>query len=153
MNKREQRERIEGRIECPLCQSNKEQCPRCQAYERLPKWRLLQAFITFVMGVPHPDPRQTPIFKHRKFTRVITLFIVFYSSVALTCSLVAMFAAGNLFAQVLLVPPIIASLMITSGTLRTMSTYVLHYAGHGVFGKYNRFRRRTRFDDGVDVVV
>ncbi len=139
MNKREQRERIEGRIECPLCQSNKEQCPRCQAYERLPKWRLLQAFITFVMGVPHPDPRQTPIFKHRKFTRVITLFIVFYSSVALTCSLVAMFAAGNLFAQVLLVPPIIASLMITSGTLRTMSTYVLHYAGHGVFGKYNRF--------------
>lgn len=137
MNQREPRERIERAVECPSCQSNEEQCPRCQAYDQLPKWRLLQAFITFVMGVPHPG--QIPIFKHRKFTRVIAVFTVFYLSVVLTSSLVAMFATGNFFTQVLLVPAILASVMITSGALRTMSTYVLHYASHGRFGKYDRF--------------
>lgn len=136
MNTREPNEEFEVGIQCPLCKSNEARCPRCQAYERLPKWRLLQAFITFVMGTPHAGQR--PLFQHSRATRVVAVFAAFYASVVLTCSLVALFATGNLFTRVVTVPAIIASVLVTSGALRTMSTFVLHYASHGAFGKYDR---------------
>ena len=121
---------------CPLCRSTNEQCPRCQAYERLPKWRVLQAFITFVMGVPHVG--QTPIFKHNKLSRVLTIFIGLYSSVILTSSMIVAFANAGVLAKALLVPAIVASVLITSGIARSMSTYVLHYASHDAFGNLSR---------------
>jgi hypothetical protein len=97
---------------------------------------VLQAFITFVMGAPHNG--QTPIVRHNKISRVLTIFIGFYSSVFVTSTMVAVFANAGVVTKVLLVPAITAAVLITSGMARSMSTYVLHYASHGAFGSHSR---------------
>ena len=136
MSKRESLRKNECPVKCPHFK-NGQQCPRCQANERLPHWRLLQALITSVMGVPYPG--QEPIFKHTPITRAISVFATFYATVITTYLMVIQFSRAGLMIKFLLVLAIVASILITSGMLRSMSMYLLHYAAHGSFQKFNRW--------------
>lgn len=136
MNRKSTKKGIRASLQCPLGNTSGPQCPRCQAYERLPKQPLLQAFITFVMGVPHVG--QTPIIQQTRTTRVITLFVVFYLSVLATGLGVVLATKVGLAAQLLLIPAIITSVLVTSGLARSMSMCIMHYASHGDFGRYSR---------------
>lgn len=123
-------------VECPLCKPYEEKCPRCQAYERLPKSRALQGLITFVESVPHVG--QTPILIHNEVTRLITIFVGFYLSIAAAWSMIVMFAAAGPIERVMLGFGIAASVLVTSGMARSLSNYIVHYASHGAFGKHGR---------------
>jgi fatty acid desaturase len=121
---------------CPVCQRQDHQCPRCQAYERLPKWAWLQAFITSVMGVPHVG--QQPYFRHHSpFTAAIMVFLMLALSVLSSTLLIALIPQSGPTMRVLLTLMLLASLMLTSGLLRAMSMFILHYASHGAFGRFN----------------
>jgi fatty acid desaturase len=121
---------------CPVCQAGGKKCPRCQAYERLPKWAWLQAVITWVMGVPHVG--QQPYFSHHSPHRaVVAVFTMLALSVLSSALLIVLIPQAGLLMKPLLALALPASLMLTSGLLRALSIYVLHYASHGAFGRFN----------------
>lgn len=125
-----------GKERCPLCEYEKRQCVRCQAYERLPKWKALQSLITFVMGAPHPGER--PLLTQTRKIKLATIFSVFFGSIILTVAITSLLSTVGLMAKLILIPPLVAAMMTSSGMFRSMSMYVLHYASHGAYGRYSR---------------
>jgi fatty-acid desaturase len=116
--------------------AQEEKSPRCQAYKRLPKWAWLQAFITWVMGVPHLG--QKPFFNHHSPQRVVVyIFAMLAFFVALSVFLVQISPGVNLLIGLSLLLPLLFSLLVTSGLLRAMSMYMEHYASHQAFGKFS----------------
>lgn len=121
----------DGGHRCPSCASEEQQCPRCQAYERLPKWKWLQALITFVMGIPHDG--QVPLLKQTKASRLATIFVAFFGAVGAAGVITALLFVATWLAQVILAALLVVALLAASGMFRSMSMYVLHYASHGSY--------------------
>lgn len=122
---------------CALCTPGEAPCPRCSAHERLPRRRLLQAFLTFVAGAPHPGQR--PLI--RKSPRICLAgtfaVLVTWSGLGSACVLTLSEAASPAY-WVALLPLTVLSVVSTSGAFRAMHTFVLHHASHEDFGRRSR---------------
>lgn len=129
-------ERMEAEPRLPTCEHGERSCPRCQAYELLPKSRLLQALITFVMSTPHKGQR--PLLKQTRASRLLTVFGVFGGAVATSSITTMLLLTDSSPARFLLLPLLATCVLTTSGITRSMSMYVLHYASHAALGRYSR---------------
>lgn len=130
-----------ARLCLPMCEHGERWCPRCQAYDLLPKSRLLQSLITSVMGTPHEGQR--PILKQSKTTRLLIVFGGFFGSVAASSFTATILLTGSSSARFMLLPLLVSTISMTSGITRSMSMYVLHYASHGAFGGHSRLIGHT----------
>jgi fatty acid desaturase len=122
---------------CVVCPRPQTPCPRCQAYARLPKWRWLQSFITFVMGVPHIG--QTPLLVKTPLVCFFGIYLSLWLSTVLAAGLVLALSQVNGIAAALLTCPLAISTLSTTGLFRAMHNYLLHHASHGDFGSRSRF--------------
>jgi hypothetical protein len=125
---------LEGK-QCPTCKVDGTLCPRCDAYRCLPQWAWLQAFITFVYGVPYPG--QKPLFKNTRASILFTHYLMLFGSVGASCVLICLWFHAAAMRPLLFVA-IVAAGMVTTGRLRACRHFILHHASHGDFGPASR---------------
>ncbi|MFN0122011.1 MAG: hypothetical protein ACKV2V_16065 [Blastocatellia bacterium] len=115
--------------------TNPKTCPRRQAWERLPKWAWLQAFVTWVQGVPYPG--QQPFFTSGPLSNALIHLMAPLLTAALTGWLALYFPAAGWAEKLIMMALMLIGVLTTSGLLRAMSMYLEHYASHRAFGPYS----------------
>ncbi|MHA5053037.1 fatty acid desaturase [Streptomyces sp. SD15] len=97
---------------------------------------MFQAFLTFVIGVPHP--RQSPLLSKSPRLCLIGSFAVLVQSVCGGAA--AVLVAASPVASPARVGAAVAALacvIVSSGAFRAMHNFVLHHASHGDFGRHD----------------
>jgi fatty-acid desaturase len=122
---------------CPTCTYDAQKCSRCQAYDELPKWRWLQAFVTFVVGVPHIG--QKPLFTQQSMSVVVMFITMLWLSILTSSAFVMVFPLVSTTIQCLLLVFLTIIMMFTTGLFRAMHNFILHNASHNNFGQYSKF--------------
>jgi hypothetical protein len=127
--------RISAPEQCPLCRVEAEQCIRCQAYDRLPRWSWSQHLLTFTMGVPHVN--QQPLIVLAPLGR----FALTYSLLIFFSYLPCVFFPIGLHLDLHFLPLLLilssGLIPINTGLFRSMHHFLLHHASHRSFGRHS----------------
>ena len=111
--------------------------PRQEAFKRLPRNRVFQAFLTFVSGVPAEG--QSPLWKNTPLSVVATSHGMLATSVTVgALATVGAAISGGVTGALFLAVAFVAG-MISTGRLRASHHMILHHASHGDFGKLSNF--------------